>query len=660
MAYYYGIDLGTTNTVISCLRVFPRRMMIMTPNERCSQEIVPIYYDKYSWDPKTRTYLDYDETIYRAGQCEGALQDVSNVTGEWDKRLTSVVYQHIPEGATEPVCLTGEPAIRMYNDEHNAYPERFFENTKSLMDQDVMYEDGSLTAVDIAKQLLITCFRSIRKYAERKDRKPKAIAISYPAARNQMNYLKSLKDAAVDAAREVGLIDQDTATDFFCTTQEPYAAMTSLILDECKLLNAGGSEAKLIKKNSDDCYNLMVVDVGGGTTDIAIQPVQLYKWEAAHLPVYPEECVRKSVIPGRADHKTYSAVNLNGDFGGSDFDTMLARKIARRLAQQAGISLNVDQMSPYVQIKAINLATIMKHAFSNDPSRMEFSQAVTAFFGPLDHMHDSMLRVTRDEYKRWIRPYVRSTVGVDDPFHDYKRTRVDDAIYSVEQIIDDTMKHANCRDWNDVDVIFLTGGMSKMPEIREMLQDKVRGTNCRIIVSDERREVNNDADSPRFRDIAFGVSVYACLNGGEDFGSDEIPNHGGKRFKDFTASPHSSVALLADIGEGLPVVLINHSQALPVEDKEERDVFTSYDTAGISVQMYTGLSAYDKDLKKLTRNFVSLEKHPPFAGTGISLIYSIGQDMHATLQVRYKDATGQERTERMEEVFLDAVNRSED
>ena len=665
MPYYYGIDLGTTNTVISCLRVFPRRAMIMAPSDRCTLEIVPIYYDKYSWDAVAGRYLDYDETIYRMQQGGFGLPDMHGAGGlslEWPKILPSVVYQHFSSPNAEPTYLTGEPANKMYNQEHNTYPERFFENTKSLMDQDVVYEEGSLTAVDIAKQLLKTCFLSIMKYKEQNHREPAALGISYPAARNQMNYLKSLREAAVEAAHEVGLLGEEAAIDFFCTTQEPYAAMMSLILDDCKLLNAGGIDTQLIRKDSDECFNLMVVDIGGGTTDIAIQPVQMYRWKDAHLPIYPEECVRMNANQSEGVHSTYSAVNLNGDFGGSDFDYLLARKITRQLARQAEIDLDVDHMSPYVQTKALNLARAMKHGFSNDSARKEWRQNVTAFFGPLDHMHDSTLLVRKEDYENWIRPYIRNTVGFNDPNSDYKRMKQDDAVYSIERIIDNTMQQAGCVDWNDIDFVFLTGGMSKMPEIREMLHEKVRHTGCRIIFSDERQRVavDNDADSPRFMDITYGVAVYACLTGGTDGGNSEVPNHGGNRFKDFTTSPHSSVALLADIGEGLPVVLINHSQALPVEDNVVPNVFISQGTAGIFAQMYTGLSAYDKGLKKLTRNFVSLEAHPPFGGTEISLIYSIGQDMHATLRVRYLDATGQLRIEPMKEVFLDSVNRSEE
>ena len=665
MPYYYGIDLGTTNTVISCLRVFPRRWAIMTPNESCSLEDVPIYYDKYSWDPRSGRYLDYNETIYNMQQGGITLNDMfgdDRLTLEWPKSLPSVVYQHFPAPGVEPTYLTGKPAINMYDQEHNRFPERFFENTKVLMDQDLLYEDGSLTAVDIAKQLLRTCFLSIMKYIEKEPLKiPSALGISYPAARNQMNYLKSLRDAAVEAAREVGLIGNDTAIDFFCTTQEPYAAMMSAILDDCKLLNAGGVGAQIIRKDSDDCLNLMVVDIGGGTTDIAIQPVQMYRWSSAHMPVYPEECLRMNANRIGGFHSTSSAVNLNGDFGGADFDYMLARKIARRLAEQANIDLDIDHMSPYIQGKALKAAQEMKHDFANDADKKEWKQFVTAFFGPLDHMHDTTLQVQRDKYEEWIRPYIRNTVGFYDPHSDYKRMR-DDTIYSIERIIDNTMRQAGCVDWNDIDFIFLTGGMSKMPEIRKMLNEKVRNTRCRIIFSDERRQVAvaKDADSPRFKDITYGVAVYACLTGGSDSGNVEVPNHGGKRLKDFTTSPHSSVALLADVGEGLPVVLINHSQALPVEDNIVPNVFTSQDTAGISVQMYTGLSAYDKGLKKLTRNFVSLEKHPPFVGTQISLIYSIGQDMQATLRVRYTDAMNQTRTEPMrQEVNLDSVRRTE-
>ena len=661
--YYYGIDLGTTNTVISALKAQSREGLLVA-NERYTQEIVPIYYEKYRWDPSEGRYLDYDEAILHDMEKENLAPGKMTsglVSVKWRETLPSVVYLHKTPGNPAPVFLTGQAALDMYNEERCAYPERFFENTKSLMDQDVQYEKGSLTAVDIAKHLLRTCFMSIRKHIEANDSIGlRGIGISYPAARNQMNYLKSLKEAAVEAAREVGLIGEEAATDFFCTTQEPYAAMAAMIMEECRTRNDGGVGLGLIQRSESKCVNLMVVDVGGGTTDIAIQPIQSFPWERAyHMPLYPENCLRESTEAGEELHWTDSAVNVNGDFGGADFDELLARKITRILAENAGVNLDVNKMSPYVRSKALRMARAMKHGFANAPDRRVWRENSIAFFGPLDTVHDSTLVVERDQYDEWIRPYVRSTAGFADPFRDYKRMTADDSIYSIERLIDDTMRRADCRGWNDIDFVFLTGGMSKMSQIKDLLQEKTRGTGCTLIVSDDRFVPVNDTDSPRFKDIAYGVAVYACLNG-SDGGSAEVRSRGGRHYRDFVASPHSSVALLADIGEGLPVVLINHSQALPVADEERRDVFKSKDTMGISVQMYTGLSQYDKQLKKLTRNFISLKENPPFQGTNISLIYSIGQDMHATLKVRYTDAQNKERLVNMNEVYLDAVNRGDD
>lgn len=623
MPYYYGIDLGTTNTIVSCLKLVRKENILMLGKSGLDMlEAVPIVYE----------YADWNDTL----KCFEASPELGAVK---PKSLPSVVYEHVYQGVS--TFLTGQPAIDMYQKDNSAYPERYFENTKSLMDQDVEYT--GLTAADIAYHLLKTCFRSIVEYANAstvRKRKPSAIGISYPAARNQRNYLSNLRQAANRAAKEVGLLSEDAAVDFFCTTQEPYAAFTGLLVDECMQYNRHRIPMQVLQTESNRCVNLMVVDIGGGTTDIAVQPIQHVNSQMARLPIYPEVCVA---------HNSRSAVNLNGDFGGADFDGMLARKIARRLYSSAGMGdVNFETISTHAWSRALDCARKVKHHFANNPNDPEFRENIYSFFSKQDIMRMLVLTVTNEEYNEWIRPYIEGELGRIKSDEDYKRMP-DGTLYSFRHLMDVTRLQANCLSWNDVDFIYLTGGMSKIPQIRRMIQEAISGSTCKLIVSDERYNGEKDEECPRFFDIAKGVAVYACLN------DDTVIQGDGRKYRDYTAAPHSSVALLADVGEGLPVVLIDHSQALPVENQEKPDAFISVDVAGINVQLYTGFSAFDPNLKKLTNCFVSLSEHPALGGTAIALRYSIDQNMRTTLAVRYRDAQNQERIVNMREINLDST-----
>ncbi len=651
MPYYYGIDLGTTNTVVSCMKL-PKKELILTPNRRASIERVPIYYENFEWDSAKNVFIDSDEAAQRALESN---THQSGVSGS-PYTLSSVVYEHIHNGSS--TFLTGQPAQNMYDLEHRSHPDRFYEDTKSLMDQELDYK--GMTAADIAYYLLKTCFQSIKRYSEsgRIPRIPAAIGISYPAARNQQVYLANLRVAANRAAREAGLLEEDAAVDFFCTTQEPYAAITNLIMDECRQINDFKRIMRIIQPSSNACVNVMVVDIGGGTTDIAIQPVQLVASTVGHLPLYPESCPRTAADGD--GYSTRSAVNLKGDFGGADFDVLLARKIARRLYEQEGMQQDVHQLPPYVAGNAINLARLVKHYFTDKPDAKEFRRNAPNFFAPLDRVHMPVLRVTREEYTRWIRPYIYAESDIHDPEGDYKQMG-EGKTYSIQQIMKDTLEQARCRSWNDIDYVFVTGGMSKMPEIIEMIRATVdNGSESKLIISDKRQiNVLNDSDSPRFSDIAYGVAVYACLTNSSATDGNLVPDGSGRKYSDYTASPHSSVALLADIDEGLPVVLIEHSQSLPVENHRKENVFTNSSTFGLWVQLYTGLSPYDPNLKKQMRCFVDLSKQPPFANTPIALQYSIDQNMYATLSVCYTDSQNIERVVNMRELNLDARGDSD-
>lgn len=638
MADFFAIDLGTTNCAIKHFSINNVSSMLNpTAQLRSNIVSVPFYYENYRLDANngfTDSSAETDALIpaaavgsFRFGfRRPAALAHVAPPAAATDTNLMlmpSVVYPWKPAFAdtSAPVYLTGRPALTMYQESNCA--GILYENTKALMDQQITF--SGVTAVDIARHLLYTCFSSIRHYMDKRNLTDYArIAISYPASRDQREFLGNLRAAARLAARDARLISDNSHDDFYITTQEPYAAVLNLVFNDCirakaYATNAGTEPSQLALEDASGDKVVLVVDLGGGTSDICLTIVRP---ETNRLCTYPENTTRD----GR---QITCAVNLSGNFGGADFDRLLASLIIQRL--RGNDPRPIDQESSVVEGRAILIAQEMKHFFSNNPDATEFTRSVPYILGGDDPL--LLLNVPRTIYAAWISPYIESQELTGDSPIDKLYKRIPDHLTtttSIRTMIESTLIQANA-EWQHVDALFLTGGTSHMPEVRTLMERLVLGSRCRVIVS-------NDC----FFDIAAGAALYAALN----------HRDAAAGLSKYSPAPRSSIALFCDGSDGYPPeVLIDNSEAFTGEKKTALTTFKVDDNSLFKmVQLFTGTSYRHPNYSKLQVMTINLNGLAS-VGTELRLNYIIDQNMNATLSACFTDVAGQER-----EVSMSAIN----
>ena len=656
MPHFFSIDLGTSNCAIKHLMVGDIKN-VLSPTALIERRLinVPFYYENtgevrdgkpVDSGAETDMQLEYIWNVYFNPLSRLRGVPVSKPATDTDAlwMMPSLVYKYTSSHSDETVFLTGRPAEIMYG--RNNCQGALYENTKSLMDKQVEYEDENVTAVTIARMLLHTCFMSIKRYMDKvvNRRRPgmpetyAAVATSYPASRNQKNYLDHLKQAAKDAAVEAGLITSDAGDDFYITTQEPYAALLSMVFGQCvrvrserSLASAGARESTPVEATGDK--TVMVVDLGGGTSDICMSIIR-HGDGVDHLPTYPETTVR-------GDVSVRCAVNLSGDFGGADIDKLLSIKLTQQVYRSKGrpydpIRNNVPEV---VKGHALMNARAMKHFFSDNPDATVYDYADPYFMGGA--MEDIVLRVSRLEYNSWIKPYIESEIlPLEGEGMLYKRMPDQpESTCSIRAMIENTLRQGTGgTDWNQIDVLYLTGGTSRMPEVQQLMKDMIRGTRCELIISDK-----------CFSDIAAGAVLYAALNS-------PIAIASGENFTQFTPAPRSSVALMCDGAEGMvPHVLIGHSEALDGAERKVPNAFVATNTARLWIQLYTGVSHTHPNYSSLQLMKIELEGQAA-VGTPLDLIYKIDQNMQAALRVGFVSVSGEYMIKPVQNINMDGAS----
>lgn len=630
MPHFFSIDLGTSNCAIMHLGVGDVDDLLMPKAEQERRMIsVPFYYEitedvkdgkPVDSSDETDKWLKYYARAYfdRYNRLHGI--HVPRPDGLSDEQLMmpSVVYRYSALYADAPVYLVGQPAVNMY--ERNHCQGELYENTKTLMDKHVLYE--GITAVDIARMLLRTCFKSIKRYLDKavnpNRNNPEGyagVAISYPASRNQKIYLDQLKKAAKDAAVEAGLIADGSSDDFYITTQEPYAALLNLVFAQCVSARAAIAHGEDPVGVPGD-KTVMVVDLGGGTSDICMSIIR-HGSDPCHLPTYPESTER-------GDSSVRCAVNLAGDFGGADIDKLLSIKLTERVyaAKERSYDPSKNNVPEVVKGQALMYARRMKHFFSDHPEERVYEQAAPGFMGGLDEI---VLNVKRNEYDAWIAPYIESQImPLEGDGLLYKRMPDQPAsTCSIRAMIENTLRQSTGgTDWSKIDVLYLTGGTSRMPEVQQLMRNMIRGTECELIISGK-----------CFRDIAAGALIYGALNSPVAMTVDV-------GLMQYTPAPRSSVALMCDGAAGKPPhILIGHSEALDGVERTVKNAFVTTNTERMWIQLYTGISYLHPNYSSLQMMEIDL-KGQVTVGTPLDLVYKIDQNMQTVLKVGCESVNG--------------------
>lgn len=616
MATYFGIDLGTTQTLIAHYKP-PQR-----EKKAGSFELIPIYYEKYEYDRASGKYLSN-------------IRSVEEYAGK-PPIMPSLMYldeRTGPDGKTHICRLVGD-AAKARVEELGDYGGRFYTNAKSKLESDYKPDENGITAEDVIYELLLACFQSISKYVEQNAIGfPRAIiekrlmgcqiGVSMPLATNP-EFSRVLLTQARQAALDAGFNNVD---DKIQLIEEPTAALANYLTRE--MHRGSASDCRFFHGGSQSGI-AMVVDLGGGTTDVAVRLFQLT--EEGKIEFKGNCAARSGQIIRRAD-------NARPAFGGLDFDDRIASYLVylfnEKYTQNQKESTFVygtlrtfngeirfrrevgEPMRKRIRNHAEKIAKQIKEAFSDETLEEYESPDIIGLKGDEDYFRFDF-QMTRSQYEELIYPLLENEMA--------RKFLPSQESETVERIITQTVADAGLKTLSDLDFVYLTGGTSMMPDVRHWIERYI-GSSCQIIWANDRPP--EEAYKNCLTDIANGIALFLPDNSSLGHFEKGLSN-----------------AVLIDVQNGLPQVLIEKGTLYPNEGRKE-DVVPVESVVGIRIRLYSAPSAYSEDLRILGEYRIDRNKVIP-PGTMLSFRYYLDVDKQITLIAFYKDDRGQEKEARLD------------
>ncbi|MBB6481933.1 Hsp70 family protein [Spirochaeta isovalerica] len=184
-----------------------------------------------------------------------------------------------------------------------------------------------------------------------------------------------------------------------------------------KIINEPTSSALIFADRKKEDRTLLVYDLGGGTFDVSLL---------------------------RKEGNRFIVIASNGEsrLGGVDFDNLLYKKVAAYFSAKAGISVNDDSLLVQHLRNRVEQAKIELSTRESATISLPF---ISTGKGPVHLTY----RITRDEFNRMIRPLAERTMN----------------------LLDKTLRESRISR-NRIDNLVLSGGSSRIPLIRELLQSR--------------------------------------------------------------------------------------------------------------------------------------------------------------------------------------------
>lgn len=553
-----GIDLGTTNTVIYRFRFDPGTEMNNT-----GPFSVPIFYPDYHNFP--------------------ALNSTS---------LPSILYLE-ENGKGGYIPYTGDIAQQLLARNPNHSSNLLF-NTKRLMGDDKQLE-GGYNAQQVAEELYKVCFYSIKRQQQRLQ--PRQVCVTRPAAFDPFG-INSTTDAADHALRQYY---PDTLP-ILTALEEPQAALLSYLYDK---LEDPVEEAKLLHRQDENGGTLIfaVLDVGGGTTDVTVQPVRISgsRGELSGGTYYTGYVV--NFLNRQREDGRHADSNPNEAFGGLDFDVEVSKHLVQRLYENSlagGLDLKqnlTDNARVALQNLAITRAKEYKEGeFRNGTQRnASWHPDLTKF-----NIEQSVeVTFTRQEYEQWVQPLCG---GSQIPS---RRNQYYSELPSVYSFVHKTLASSGYQA-SDLDCMYVTGGMSCYPGIREM-------------IAREYGELTEIAFSQKpLLDIARGAALYDSYFHVE---RDQV---------------HLNSSIMIDRPSGEAIVLAEKGVALPSQGSAGGLEITN--PVEMTIDILRGASTISPDLTRIK----TLRCHLPGGrmtgiGTAVDVSYEVTEEQRIALTLHVQD-----------------------
>ena len=553
-----GIDLGTTNTCI-----FHASWQVVSPVESFSLVPVKIYYsEEQAGDSLLPTAYSMPSAIY-------GVED--------------------PEKQGGYRFYIGEAAVRKAHYDHAVE----LINTKRLIcidkpNKEIRY---NLNAEDVATMLLKHCYESAKEELEWKIGSA-YVCVTQPAA-SSIFATTSLERAAMKAGKD-GFQKAEPL-------QEPIAALLSYLYTQLK--NDFKAEALLAdcQKNNNKLLTL-VIDIGGGTTDVTIQDISV-TGQRDPEPRSPTATGYKVTFLNRLRKENgaspVAAANQDPAFGGLDFDTEIVKKIIYGLdaKYEKKFGTHVNWATPDARRfheMLFKRVQNIKNGLADKPDKEEYTERFE---------HDGFLMefsFTKSDIYEWTEPLC------------YKPTGEKGSERTIYGIIIDTISRSGYR-IEDIDRIFVTGGMSLYEPVRRMLKTRFSQINKegKLVFSKEPLE-----------DIAKGAALYNCY------------------FKVNMPPACLFSDLILDDPVGTPCVLVEKNSELPKKGIKE-NFMSLRNPSNLYLDVLWGQGPDDCGLKFLRRLKTALPKGKVTSlDTPISVEYEINTHQALTITLIIHDPNG--------------------
>ena len=548
MAKYYGIDLGTTNTVV--------------------------YEGSFS------VFEDDDEDDDGYSCTAKAFQsDVNHAVSGFS--MPSVLYiKSDPLNPTKKIMLVGKDAeMNAMIGKENAI---LLINTKRFTGKEIEFE-GGFTPLNVATEFLGKCAEAIDK---RKIVAKKRVCVTHPASYNIFAAVDTKKAAIQAGFKNVSVLE------------EPRAALLSFLYEFVE----NEQEKNLLfqkQKENGGRLTILVVDIGGGTTDVTIQSLYIEELE-------PEK-ERDSLIYSNIqieflnydidNHEKQSKSNNYHGFGGMDFDKEAMKHlmliVEKEYKKKTGQSLEDISQNDYETIcgKVMRAAEEYKKGLSQilpeDLNDYESKITLTRLY------RDFSMEITvkSKDYVRWVSRLCDNTDSADYDFQ-----------LSVYGIVYETLQKSGYT-LDDLSYVFVTGGMSQYTPIRDMLKTKFGGKNIEVRFS------NVPMD-----DVARGAALF------------------GNYFNLSMPATVLNTNYYIDNPCGEPILLAKEGTALPTPVQTKKDFMRITNPVEVAVSILSGDGSYSQNLKQLENKRAELI-YPDSRGTPIDVRYSIADNQELTLNL---------------------------
>ncbi len=545
---YFGIDLGTTNTVVSKGSVLFNGLI--------QSQLIQIMQVDENKSPTTEFILP--SVLY---------------VDENGKEYVGKIAKDIKSKASKKV---------LYN------TKRYIGSNKTWKLRNKEY-----TSKDVAKQILKTCRDSMRRYNQGKE--VDSVTITVPASFNT-DQIKDTKDAAMEIGfKNVNLIP------------EPTSALIDFINEQSNLIES----QRIVNLSSSK--RILIFDLGGGTCDIAIVDV---------------------IQNGRKVEFTEVAIGRYDELGGIDFDNKVALVKLDEFLQKYNVryhSLNKEDRENMVRHLRIFAEKAKERISSDIEMNCYFGESFDHYIMDFYGEDPVQFSINKEEYDDAIKEFFIKSKQTNKRLEEENQKNIVDPILNT------------LRDYNinkdSIDYLFLTGGMTKYQLVREKIKEILELNDNQII---------NSTDP--LSSVAKGAAIYdyyeTTINRKIEHkvsNKDESILNSEKKFE---LTRVLAEAIMIDVKQGLPVVIINSNQEVPYEGKLKGALRTT-SPSGIEINLYAGINQFDSKMR-IQRKYKAYFKTPKKPGTLIDINFSIDKDKYLRL---YVDVDG-ERIELKQEVDL--------